>query len=142
MVAVQSDGCAPIVRAFDAGERFAKPWEAAHTCATGLRVPSAVGDFMILDAVRASGGWAVSAPEDEIVTAMIQASSAEGISVCPEAATGILAIKTLRADGRIGPRDRVVLFNTGSACKYVETGSTSLPVLTDPENVDYTSLLV
>ena len=137
MVAVQSDGCAPMVRAFDAGHRFAEPWENARTCAAGLRVPAAVGDFMILDAVRESGGTAVAVPEARIVEAVRMANAAEGISVCPEAATCVLAIEKLLADGWLDPGDRVVLFNTGAAIKYVETVTLDLPVITDPGDVDY-----
>ncbi len=137
MVAVQSDGCAPIPRAFDSGERFATPWENAETCASGLRVPSAVGDFMILDAVRQSGGRAVAVPESQIVQAMHQAVTAEGISICPEAATCVLAAEQLLDTGHIGKDERVVLFNTGAAAKYVETVTLDLPEITDPASVDY-----
>jgi threonine synthase len=136
-VSVQSDGCAPIVRAFEAGERFAEPWVDAETCASGLRVPAAVGDFMILDAVRESGGWAVAANESRIAEAMQMATAAEGISFCPESAACVLGIEKLRADGRIGPDDRVVLFNTGAGTKYAEVVPLDLPVLRDPDNVDY-----
>ncbi len=140
MVSVQSDGCAPIVRAFEAGERFARPWENAQTCASGLRVPAAVGDFMILDAVRASGGWAVAVPETRLVEAMHRAIIAEGISICPEAAACVLAIEKLRADERIKPNDRVVMFNTGAATKYVETVPLDLPIIDHPDEVDYARL--
>lgn len=140
MVSVQSDGCAPIVRAFDLGERFAQPWEHPQTCASGLRVPSAVGDFMILDAVRESGGWAVAVDETRIVDAMRLATAAEGIPLCPEAATCVLGIEKLRADDRIGPDDRVVMFNTGAGNKYLEAVQLDLPILTDPDSVDYARL--
>lgn len=137
MIAVQSDGCAPIPRAFERGERFATPWENACTCASGLRVPVAVGDFMILDAVRESGGCAVAVPESRIIDAMHRAVSAEGISLCPEAAACVLAIEKLLADGRIKPNERVVLFNTGAATKYIETVPLNLPTIDDPHDVDY-----
>ena len=137
MVAVQSDGCAPIPRAFAAGERFARPWEDASTCASGLRVPSAVGDFMILDAVRQSGGCAVAVDETRILEAMRRAVAAEGISLCPEAAACVLAIETLTRDGGIRPDDRVVLFNTGVATKYIECLSCHLPVIENPAQVDF-----
>ncbi len=140
MVAVQSDGCAPIPRAFEAGERFAQPWNDAKTCASGLRVPGAVGDFMILDAVRESGGWAVAVEESRIAWAMRRAVAAEGIFVCPEAAAGVLAIERLLADGKLDPGQRVVLFNTGAATKYVEATSVELPLIRDPANVDYSAL--
>ncbi len=140
MIAVQSDGCAPIPRAFEAGERFAVPWENAETCASGLRVPSAVGDFMILDAVRESGGCAVAVPEHRIVEAMRRGIAAEGVSLCPEAAACLLAIKPMLADGRIEPQERVILFNTGAACKYVETISLNLPTIDHPSDVDYAAI--
>jgi threonine synthase len=137
MVAVQSDGCAPIVRAFDAGERFAEPWARARTCASGLRVPGAVGDFMILDAIRESGGCAIAVPEGEILPAMREATAAEGISFCPEAAACVLAARALRSDGRLSRDDRVVLFNTGSGLKYTEAVPLDLPTIPDPANPDF-----
>lgn len=140
MVSVQSDGCAPIVRAFTAGERFAKPWENAATCASGLRVPAAVGDFMILDAIRESGGWAVAVPETGIVAAMRKAASAEGIALCPEAAACVLALEISLREGRIQDNDRVVFFNTASATKYAEVYAPKLPVIADPGGVDYDRL--
>ena len=140
MIAVQSDGCAPIPRAFEAGDRFATPWENARTAASGLRVPAAVGDFMILDAVRESGGCAVAVPESRIVDAMTRAVAAEGISVCPEAAACILATERLLRESRIAPHERIILFNTGAATKYVETVPLDLPTITDPRRVDYARL--
>lgn len=137
MVSVQSDGCAPIVRAFAAGERFAKPWENAATCASGLRVPSAVGDFMILDALWESCGWAVAVPETRIVEAMRKAAAAEGIALCPEAAACVLALETSLGVGRIRSTDKVVMFNTGAAAKYVEVLPLDLPVIREPAHVDY-----
>jgi len=140
MVAVQSDGCAPIVRAFDAGARFAEPWENAHTIASGLRVPGAVGDFMILDAIRASGGCAIAVPEEEILPAMREATAAEGISFCPEAAACVVAARSLRRDGWLSRGDRVVLFNTGSGLKYREAVPLDLPVVRDPTNPDFAAI--
>jgi threonine synthase len=140
MIAVQSDGCAPIPRAFDAGERFATPWQDANTCASGLRVPSAVGDFMILDAVRESEGCALAVAESGIVEAMHRAVSAEGVSICPEAACCVMALEQLVNDGRISRSDRVVLFNTGAACKYIETVPLELPTIDNPHEVDYAAL--
>jgi len=136
MIAVQSDGCAPIPRAFASGERFATPWQNAATCASGLRVPAAVGDFMILDAIRASGGEAVAVPEDQIVPAMREATALEGISVCPETAAGVAALQRLAQQGRLSFDERVVLFNTGAATKYVETISLDLPVIEHPDECD------
>ena len=99
MVSVQSDGCAPIARAFDAGERFAQPFPNASTIASGLRVPVAVGDFMILDAVRDSGGCAVSAEEARIPEWMALGAAATGLSICPETAACIGALERLAAEG-------------------------------------------
>lgn len=140
MISVQSDGCAPIARAFAQGARFAEPWTNAATCASGLRVPAAVGDFMILDAVRESGGCAVAVPEDKIKSAMIDAVSAEGIALCPEAAACVLAAEQLISDNRITRNERVVIFNTGAAQKYIETVPLDLPVIGDPDNVDFGAL--
>ncbi len=136
MIAVQSDGCAPIPRAFAEGERFARPWENAATCASGLRVPAAVGDFMILDAVRESGGCAVAVAEDRIAEAMRRSTALEGISICPESAACVLAIERMVSDGRIAPHERVVLFNTGAATKYIETVPLTLPRIENPRDFD------
>ncbi len=140
MVAVQSDGCAPIPRAFERGERFAAFWDDARTCASGLRVPSAVGDFLILDAVRESGGCAVAVPEQRILETARNAARLEGVPLCPEAATGVLAIERMLADGRLRPDERVVLFNTGSANKYVEAFTPDLPLIEHPKSVSYDAL--
>src|SRR5437762_2480783 len=114
LVACQSDGCAPIVRAFEAGTQFAEPFPNAHTIASGLRVPAAVGDFMMLDAIRESGGCAIAGREGRIVERMKQAASLEGICLCPEAAVCLDCLYMLRADGRIGGDEEVVVFNTGA----------------------------
>ncbi len=140
MISVQSDGCAPIVRAFDKGERFAEAWVGARTCASGLRVPAAVGDFMILDAIRESGGCAVSVPESRIVEAMKRACACEGIAFCPESAACVLALERLVGEGRIGGSERVVLFNTASANKYGQTVDVNLPVIADPASVRFAEL--
>ncbi|MCG8409074.1 MAG: threonine synthase [Phycisphaerales bacterium] len=129
MISVQSDGCAPIARAFEAGERFAEPWESPNTKAWGIRVPGAVGDFMILDAVRESEGLAVAVPDDEIEPVMNEASEMEGISICPETAACIVAARRLLEDGRLSADERVVLFNTASALKYAEAEPLDLPCL-------------
>ena len=120
MIACQSDGCAPIVRAFEAGERHAEPFANAATRASGLRVPAAVGDFMILDAVRASGGVAYAAPEATIMDRMRQAASLEGIGLCPESAVCIEVLARLVRDEQILTHERVVVFNTGAVQKYAE----------------------
>jgi len=140
MVAVQSDGCAPIPQALAAGERFARPWENARTCASGLRVPSAVGDFMILDAIRESGGCAVAVEEGKIASTMRRTIALEGIPICPESAACVVALERLLANGWVQRSERVVLFNTGSALKYVETFALDLPVIENPQALDYEAL--
>ncbi|MBX3415002.1 MAG: threonine synthase [Pirellulales bacterium] len=140
MVAVQSDGCAPIVRAFEAGERFAEPFAGAATIASGIRVPAAVGDFMILDAVRESAGRAIAVDERRISEWMQFATSLEGISVCPETAACVGALEMLAAEGWIAPDDRVVVFNTGAAQKYPEAMAIDLPRLRHREPIDWARL--
>jgi threonine synthase len=120
MVSVQAEGCAPIVRAFEQGTEKAAPWENAHTAADGLRVPRAIGDFLILQAVRDSGGVALAVPDRDMVRDMLAIGSAEGVSAAPEGGASLAAIRRLVADGRIAPNDRVVLFNTGGALKYLD----------------------
>jgi threonine synthase len=137
MVAVQSEGCHPIVRAFENGERFAEPFPNAYTIASGLRVPVAVGDFMILDAVRASGGNAVSVAEGQILDWMRLGTSKEGIGFCPESATCIGAAKFLKESGSIGAEEKVVIFNCGAAQKYPHVVPLDLPVIADPAAVDW-----
>jgi threonine synthase len=128
MVAVQSDGCAPIVRAFEQGERFAEPFAGAATIASGIRVPAAVGDFMILDAVRASGGRAVEVEEGRIREWMELGARSEGLSICPETGACIGALEKLRQENWISADDEVVVFNTGAAQKYPEAMQVKLPV--------------
>jgi threonine synthase len=120
MVSVQADGCAPIVRAFQSGTEKAAMWEHAATIADGLRVPRAIGDFLILRAIRESGGTAVSVPDASMVDGMIEIGSAEGISAAPEGGAALAAIKVLVEDGTIRPQESVVLFNTGGALKYLD----------------------
>lgn len=137
MVAVQSTGCAPIVRAFEAGQKHAEPFAGAATIASGIRVPAAVGDFMILDAVRQSGGLAYAAAEERIPEWMELAVRSEGIAVCPEAAACVGAAEQLVASGWIGSDERVVIFNTGAAQKYPEAMAASLPRLDKDAPVDW-----
>ncbi len=136
--ACQSDGCAPIADAWAAGERFAEPATDAHTLAAGIRVPAAVGDFMILDAVRESGGAALTAEESRLLEWMRLANRLEGIALCPEAAACIGVLDGLVKEGTIDPEEQVVVFNTGAAQKYVEAIETDLPTVGPP--VDYTAL--
>lgn len=118
MISVQAAGCAPIVRAWDRGDADAEPWTDAHTYASGLRVPRAVGDFLILDAVRASGGAAVAVPDAEMREWTPVVGGATGIFCAPEGAATAAAVPRLREAGVLGPDDSVVLFNTGSGLKY------------------------
>ncbi len=120
MVSVQSETCSPIVRAFEAGERFADEFENASTVASGLRVPKAIGDFLILDAIRASNGTAISVTDEELVAAVREIGAAEGIFAAPEGAACMPALRKLIAGGLISEGESVVIFNTGSGIKYLE----------------------
>ncbi|MCY4265535.1 MAG: threonine synthase [Gammaproteobacteria bacterium] len=118
MVAVQAEGCAPIVKAWEAGERHAEPWQGAHTIAAGIRVPAAVGDFLILDAVRESGGFAVMVSDEAIMAEHRECARTEGILLCPEGAATMAALKQELATGRIRADESVVLFNCATGLKY------------------------
>jgi len=118
MISCQSEGCAPVASAYAAGEKQAPPFENAHTVASGLRVPVAVGDFMILNAVRESGGSAVTAPESCIEEWMTRLAKLEGLAICPETAICMGVLDQLLAKGEIQPSERVLVFNTGGAMKY------------------------
>lgn len=120
MVTVQSSTCAPIVRAFENGERFANEFEDASTVASGLRVPKAIGDFLILDALRASGGTAVGVDDVELVAAVKEIGAATGLFVAPEGAACLPALRKLIDRGEITEGETVVMFNTGSGIKYLE----------------------
>ena len=120
MVSVQAAGCAPVVRAFEAGAETATAWEDAHTIASGLRVPSAVGDALMLQALRESEGTAVAVTDEELVEATHEMARHTGIFACPEGGATVAAIRRLRENGFVGKNDRVVLFNTGSGYKYIE----------------------
>src|SRR5215471_5048247 len=120
MVTVQAAGCAPIVRAFHNGERFAEEFQNAHTTASGLRMPKAIGDFLIIDALRASGGTAVSVTDEELIAATKEIGAAEGVFCAPEGAACLPALRKLMNDGLVKGNETVVLFNTGSGVKYLE----------------------
>lgn len=137
MVSVQSTGCAPIATAFAAGARFAEPFANAATIASGIRVPAAVGDFMILDAVRASQGTALAVAESRIREWMRLVATLEGIAICPETAACIGALEQLTQSGWIRPEERVVVFNTGAAQKYIEAISADLPRLDIRQPIDW-----
>lgn len=120
MVSVQTEGCAPIIRAFHNGAETAGTWDHAHTVADGLRVPRAIADFLILRTIRESGGTAVAVSDAQMVDDMKAIGSYEGVSAAPEGAASLSAIRQLVADGRIKKHDSVVLFNTGGALKYLD----------------------
>jgi threonine synthase len=140
LVSCQSDGCAPIVRAFEAGQRFAEPFADAHTVASGLRVPAAVGDFMMLDAIRESGGCAVAGREDSIVGWMKRVAGREGVGICPETAVCFDCLERLRQTGQVREDEQVVVFNTGMAQKYPEVVPLDLPCLDKDGPVNYEAL--
>ncbi|HJZ57971.1 MAG TPA: threonine synthase [Gemmataceae bacterium] len=139
LISCQAEGCAPIVRAFEKGERFAELFPNARTVASGLRVPAAVGDFMMLDAIRASGGKAVAGREAAIGPWMRRASAAEGISICPETAVCFDVLEKLVAAGEVRPDELVVVFNTGAAPKYLEALPVELPTI-DKDRVDWDAI--
>ncbi|TMK10854.1 MAG: threonine synthase, partial [Alphaproteobacteria bacterium] len=118
MVVVQASGCAPMVKAWEAGEEHAPRWQDAHTFAAGIRVPQAVGDFLILRAVRDSGGFATAVDDEAIMRAWREVAAEEGLLLCPEGAATYAAYKQAIAEGRVGPGERVVLFNCATGLKY------------------------
>jgi len=120
MVSVQAENCAPIVRAFQQGTEKAQPWEGASTIADGLRVPRAIGDFLILRAVRESGGTALAVADQAMVEGMLAVGKLEGVSAAPEGGAAFVAISRLVADGTTKADESVVLFNTGGALKYLD----------------------
>ena len=120
MISVQTEGCAPIVRAFETGERFAEMFEDARTVASGLRVPRAIGDFLILDAVRQSGGAALAVSDADLLEAVGEIGRLEGVFAAPEGGACLPALRQLLALQTVSPDDSIVLFNTGSGIKYLE----------------------
>jgi len=120
MITVQAAGCAPIVRAFEAGERSAEPIQNATTVASGLRVPKAIGDFLILDAIRESGGTAITVTDDELIEGAKELARTEGIFAAPEGGACVPALRKLLERGDIKPDERVVLCNTASGIKYLD----------------------
>lgn len=120
MVSIQAEGCAPIVRAFHSGATKAEPWQNATTMAAGLRVPSAVGDALMLQALRGSEGTAVAVSEEEILWGVQAIGRSEGMFVCPEGGAALAGLRRLVEQGWIDREERVVLFNTGSGLKYLD----------------------
>ncbi len=138
MVAVQASGCAPIVKAYDDGVEHADLWQGAHTVAAGIRVPVAIGDFLILRAVRESNGFAVAVDDDLIDAAREDVAKAEGLLLCPEGAATYAAYKQELASGRISKDERVVLFNCGNGLKYPMPESEAALDLN--QKIDYAAL--
>ena len=120
MISVQAAGCAPIVRAFEAGDRFAEEFQNAATVASGLRVPKAIGDFLILDAIRESGGTAITVTDEELIEGAKELARTEGIFAAPEGGACVPALRKLLARGDVKPEEKVVLLNTGSGIKYLD----------------------
>ncbi|TEU11725.1 threonine synthase [Candidatus Bathyarchaeota archaeon] len=140
MVSVQASGCAPIPKAYEEGKEESEFWEGAETLAAGLRVPHALGDFLILKAVRESGGSALAVDDDEIMDAVGLMARSEGLFACPEGAATLAALKHLINGGDVDRDERVVLFNTGSGLKYTDLFEVDAPVFDVGEKIDYKSL--
>ncbi len=129
MIAVQSEGCAPLVRAFEEGRRDSDFWEGARTLAGGIRVPKALGDFLVLDALYESGGRAVAVSDEQILEAMRLVARTEGLFMCPEGAACVAAVSSMISDGLLNPSDEIMIINTGTGLKYSEVVDVDLPVL-------------
>jgi threonine synthase len=138
MVAVQAEGCAPMVRAWEKGDEHAPRFENAHTIASGIRVPQAVGDFLILRAVRESGGFAIAVSDEAITAAVDEVARGEGFLMCPEGGATYAAYKAALADGRVKKTDRAVLFNCATGLKYPMPKVTATLDRTKP--IDFTKL--
>jgi threonine synthase len=133
MIAVQTEGCQPVVRAFERGDAKSEFWENAHTVAAGLRVPKPLGDALMLDAVRKSGGTAIAVTDEELLDASLQLGADEGIFAAPEGGACIAALGKLLASGSLKPEERIVIYNTGAGLKYLEAFSTRFPRSTASE---------
>jgi threonine synthase len=127
MIAVQVEGCQPVVRAYERGEQRSQFWDNAHTVASGLRVPKPLGDFLILEAVRNSGGTAIAVSDAELIDAGIQLATDEGMFVAPEGAACVSALQKLLASGFLKRSEKIVIYNTGAGLKYLEAYSTRFP---------------
>jgi threonine synthase len=129
LVAVQADGCAPIVRAYESGADVSEPFPDASTVAFGITVPKALGDFLVLDAVRATDGTAISVSDAELLAEQHRLAASEGTFICPEGAACLAAARQLRESGWLGEQDEVVVLNTGTGLKYPSTVSVDVPTL-------------
>ncbi|MBM3735133.1 MAG: threonine synthase [Acidobacteria bacterium] len=127
MIAVQVEGCQPVVRAYNEGKQRSEFWQNASTVAAGLRVPKPLGDFLILESVRESGGTAIAVSDDEMLDAGIGLATQEGMFVAPEGAACVAALKKLLDSGFLKPEERMVIYNTGAGLKYLEAYSTKFP---------------
>lgn len=143
MISVQAAGCAPIVKAFRAGHEAAELWPNAQTMAAGLRVPKPLGDFLILRAIRESGGTALAVSEDEISETMVEVARLEGQLICPEGAAALAGARQLIRHHAVAPSERIVVFNTGSGLKHMDLwdDQPEPPVLDPKKPIDYQGLL-
>jgi threonine synthase len=127
MIAVQATGCEPITRAFEQNAPASEFFQNAHTVASGLRVPKALGDFLVLDAVRKSGGTAISISDRDMVDAALLLAREEGIFAAPEGGACVAAVGRLLREGFLKPEEQIVIYNTGSGLKYLEAYATRFP---------------
>jgi threonine synthase len=127
MIAVQVEGCQPVVRAFEKGQARSEFWENASTVASGLRVPKPLGDFLVLEAVRQSGGTAIAVSDEELIDAGIQLATDDGMFVAPEGSACLSALEKLLQSGFLKPDEEIVIYNTGAGLKYLEAYSTRYP---------------
>ena len=140
MVSVQAEGCAPIVKAYDEGKKESTFFQNAETKASGLRVPKALGDFLVLNAARDSGGKCIAVSDEEIMDGVSDIGKHEGIFACPEGAATYAALKKMLAEGSVDRDERVVLFNTGSGLKYTALFNVDAPIVDPKKPFDYNSL--
>ena len=133
MIAVQAEGCPPIVRAFERGQAKSEFYEGAETVASGLRVPKALGDFLVLNAIRESGGTAVAVSDNEILDSSLALARDEGMFIAPEGGACVAALSKLLASGFLKQDERIVIYNTGSGLKYLEAFATRFPRSTASE---------
>jgi|HubBroStandDraft_6_1064221.scaffolds.fasta_scaffold82760_3 threonine synthase len=133
MIAVQAEGCQPVVRAFERGESKSEFWQNAHTVAAGLRVPKPLGDALMLDAIRKSGGTAIAVGDEELLDASLELGADEGIFAAPEGGACVAALRKLLANGFLKPDEHIVIYNTGAGLKYLEAFATRFPRATGSE---------
>ena len=126
-IAVQAEGCQPVVRAYEQGAPRSQFWEHAETVASGLRVPKPLGDFLILEAVRASGGTAIAVSDADLIDRGIQLARDEGLFIAPEGAACVAALEKLLVSGFLNRHERIVIYNTGAGVKYLEAYSARFP---------------